>query len=753
MVRIRARIVFLALVVAFFGVTCRMSQYAIFERSKWQGKAITQQQRDVEVPAMRGTIYDSNMEVLVQSAPAWSVSLEPDKIPDELEPAVVEALSQILGVSQEYIWGRIDLYNNNSSSYRSVKLAAVKADKTQRDAIKEFIASTIVGYDSKGNPEYLDGILINSDTQRYYFQGNLASHVLGFTGTDNIGLYGVEAKYDHELSGVPGRVVTVQNAWQGDMPVDYDTTIVDAQQGNSLVLTIDATVQAVLEKYLSQAVEDNLVANRACGIVMNVNTGAVLAMSTMPDYDPSNYQTLTDRVLAAQINSIVDDADRSEALINAQMAQWNNKAISDTYEPGSVFKPITMAAALEEGKTSLGDAFFCPGYKVMGGVKRSCHKTAGHGSESLTQAMMNSCNPVFMTLAERLGASLFYSYFEAFGFTERTGIDLPAETLPTAGVSYHTESSLVKSEATLAACSFGQANTVTPIQMATAIAAVSNGGYLVTPHIVDSIIDSDGNLVHKTDAQIRRQVISQSTSDAINEMLEKTVSGGTGKNGYVAGYRVGGKTGTSEKLAVTIATGNAEYVASYCAIAPSDDPEIVILIMLDEPRGASHMGGTIAAPVARNVLTQILPYLGVETIYSSEELTVMDTLVPDVVGLSVDEARTKLREKNLNIRILGSGGTVVSQTPRSASIPKGSTVIVSTEESVGVPQVTVPNVVGMNPSQANSTLVGQGLNIRYTGTGYDSSSGQAVKQDIAAGTSVVQGTVVTVEFIMSGATD
>jgi len=729
----------IAMAAGYLVIVGALSWYQLINAESWQQKATEQQLSDTEQPAERGTIYDANMETIVQSTTAWVVSLRPDDIKEEQTDAVVARLSEILELDEEYIRGRMAL---NSPS---VKLKT-KADKDQKDAIYSFC------YNEKGEL-IVPGISLTADTRRTYSYGSLASTVLGFTGTDNTGLSGLEAKYDAQLSGVPGRVVTIKNARAGEMPFEYNT-LVEAQEGNSLVLTIDANIQQVVEEKLMRAVEKNQVRNRACAIMMNVNTGAVLAMATVPDYDPSDYTAIADQTLAAEIELIEDSKERSEALTKAQNAQWRNKAISDAYEPGSVFKPVTMSAALEEGVTYLNDSFYCGGSMTVGGLRTSCHKSAGHGSESLTMGMVNSCNCVFMTLGDRLGGSGFFKYYKAFGFTEKTGIDLPGEASPVAGVNYHKEANLNRYAHDLAVVSFGQTNTVTPIQMVTAISAISNGGYLMTPYVVAQVLDSEGNIIVNNEATVKRQVISASTSEMINSMLEATVSKGTARNCYIAGYRIGGKTGTSEKIAEQAQTGQRTYVASFCAVAPSDDPEIALLVLLDDPRGASHMGGTIAAPVAREILEEVLPYLNIDTIYSADDVKNLDTVVPNVMGKPVDEAKTAIKDKSLDVRVIGDGDVVTAQTPMAGqSIPRGGTVVITTREEGEVPLTTVPDVTGLSPREANRVLTGRHLNIRYAGSGYNTAQGVSVSQTIPEGSSVAEGTVVTVEFIMSGSTD
>jgi stage V sporulation protein D (sporulation-specific penicillin-binding protein) len=758
--------------------------YSIINREYWLNLATDQQMADVVIPAKRGTIYDANMEEIVKSNTAWRLVIRTTgssydtmtdaqkiKVDGVLHPryqdAVVKKIADVCELTEEYI--------NSRLSIRGMEVNIKgKYNKLQKDEINTFITELNNGiraeneqislYNaslSKDQKETMSkltlplvqGISWSEDTVRYYKYGSLGSTILGFTNDGNEASMGLEQQYNNELSGVDGRSVTAKAARNSAvMPYEY-TQLVDPIAGNNIVTTIDVTVQQYLEKYLSKAVKDNDIRNRACGIIMNVNTGAILAMATMPDFDPSDYLTIKDTSLKTKTDLAVSkepDSDKKNEILNsARQSQWNNKLITDTYEPGSVFKPITMASALEEGLTNVGDTFYCRGSKIVAGRAIKCHRAGGHGSENLTQGMMNSCNPVFMTLAERLGASKFYKYFTAFGFTEKTGIDLPGEVKG----MWHTEAALGSYAGNLAVSSFGQSFTITPIQMATAISAVANGGYLVTPHLVSSIVDGENNIIKKIDTVVKRQVISEDTSKKINAMLEETVSNGTAKNGYIKGYRLGGKTGTSEKLRKTQETGVKEYIASYCGVAPCDNPEIIMLVILDEPKGASHAGGATAAPVVRNVLSEVLPYLGVETIYSTEDAELLDTLAPGVEGRTLDEAKTTLTAKGLKYRVVGSGDTVISQIPKGGqSVPKGSTVVICTSED-SVPKSTVPDLRGMSPSAANKALTKANLNIRYAGSGYDSTLGVVVGQSIEKGTKVEQGTVVTVEFIQSGSTD
>ncbi len=744
-------LIMLGIFVILFGY---LAFYQLIDRERWQQLAVEQQLQDTMVTAGRGAIYDSNMQTLVQSRTAWKVWIKKDLLKDEHKDAVVQMLAEVLGLEEDYIYERLSL------NYSDISLNG-KADKTQKDAIVAFTT------DEKGEV-VIPGIYMIEDTERYYSSSNssLASTVLGFTNDSNVGAAGLELQYNDILSGVPGRQIVAMDAKSdAAMPYGYKKMI-DAQEGSSLVLTIDQNIQSWLEEALRQAVRDNDVRNRACGIIMNVHTGEILAMSTIPDYDPTDYRKIQDERTAAKIEAISDPKERNAALSKAQNEQWKNKCISDTYEPGSVFKPVTMAAALEEGAATLNSSFYCRGYSVVNGRKIRCASSYGHGSESLTKGMMNSCNPVFMELAGRIGAESFYKYFTAFGLTEKTGIDLPGEA---SGIM-HSLAVLKKESDTLAVSSFGQSFKITPIQMITAIAAVSNGGYLVQPHVVSQILDSDGNISWRFDDTVKRQVIAESTSKKINSMLEQTVSGGTAKNGYIAGYRIGGKTGTSEKIEEQAETGVKSYVASYCAIAPSDEPEIVMLVLLDEPNGAAHTGGTIAAPVCRTVLSNVLPYLGIDTIYSTQDVERLDVQSPNATGRSIDEAKSMLKDKELKSRVIGSGDVVIAQIPREGqSLPKGSTVVLyalseeerlealeGAEEGTSEPwlkMTKVPDLTGMSPSQANKAVTNANLNIRYAGTGYNSTAGLVVGQSIQEGERVAQGTVITVEFIEGGLYD
>ena len=799
--RFSARFSWLTVVIAVcvLAIIGNLFNLMVFNGEKNQQAAASQQLKTTTIPANRGTIYDVNGNKLVQSAAAWVVSLEPKTLnaeysAEELE-AVCHTVSEILGMSYETVLSRSQ-YNS------SIAKLTVKADKDQKDKLmayiyrdaytckvqetgedgkkkkveKVFLAEEIgskviarggdfyingkyIGLSDDSEIElrheekyqYIKGIILQNDTNRYYRDHPIAVNVIGYTNFDNEGSQGLESYYNEELRGVDGKTRTAKNSVGGEMPFEYNDSSTKTIDGNSITLTIDSKIQIILEKYLRQAVTDNKVQNHAAGIIMNVNTGAVLAMATMPDYDPSDYQTVTDPVALKKINSIQDADARKKAVIEAQAEQWKNKAVNDTYEPGSVFKPITMSSALEEGVTKLDDTFVCKGYRIVGKRRVKCAKTSGHGKETLIQAMMNSCNPALMELGLRLGVKNFSKYFKSYGLTAATGIDLPGES---SGM-YHPEEEMT--ELDLAICSFGQSMTVTPIQMITAMSAVVNGGYLLKPHVVEKITDPNGNIVMSNQKVVRRQVISKDTSDKMRDILEATANkGGTAHNVYLPGYRIGGKTGTSEKIAkqANTKTKRKLYVASFCGIAPIDNPEVAVLIMLDEPQGTRHSGGSIAAPVVRGIFSELLPYLSVETIYSEEDLRLMDTLVPSVTDKNKEEAVQILEKKGFNVRIIGNGDTVTAQIPSGGkTAPKSCTVVITTGSDGEIPTVTVPDLIGLSPSRVAYAVKNKNLNIRYTGTGYDSTSGLSSKQDPPAGSIVEDGTVVTVEFTVDGIND
>lgn len=685
-------------------------------------KAERNQLSDTQIAAERGTIYDSNMNVLAKSASAWLVYINPSQIKDDTQKElVVNGLSQILGVDADSVRTKAE---KTKTGYQKI---AGEVETDVKEALEAYI-------DENSDNKLSTIIGIDPDTKRYYPYSSFASTIIGFTNSDDQGVGGIEMQYDDDLTGVSGRIITAKNAQQGSMSSDYETTY-DAKPGESLVLTIDEVIQYYLEQGLEQALVDTG-AKYAYGIVMDTDTGAILGMTSKPDFDLNNPRKISNAALSETIAAITDDTQRAQETTNALYAQWRNRTISDTYEPGSVFKTVVVSAALEEGVVDLNTTYTCTGGIQVADNYQRCWKPGGHGHETLTQGLMNSCNPFFITIGQALGEERFYKYFEAFGLTEKTGIDLPAEAKPVAGKTYHALESMGISE--LSSSSFGQTFQVSPIQMITAVNTIANSGKLMQPYVVDSKLDSDGNVVYKTTPTVKRQVISEKTASTVADMMEQVVSIGTGKNAYVAGYHVAGKTGTSEKIGI-----EGAYIASFAGFAPADNPEISILIAIDEPTG-EHGGGAVAAPIAGMLLEKIMTYLNVEPQYEDDELSNISSVAPSLVGKSVGDA--KVSAAKFTVKVVGSGTKVISQTPAAGQqMRTGGVIVVYTEENAAKQTATVPNLCNMSMSQANSAAVNAGFNIRLSGT---TNSGEVLsyKQSVNAGEEAEIGSVITVYF-------
>ena len=721
----RLKVIIIMIVIVVFGFCSVIAQLGYLQFVKggdYQKQAMEQQLRDISISPKRGTIYDRNMKKLAQSADVWNIIICPASVPADKRNLVADGLAGILGdVDRDVIYEK----TGKGNQYEIVK-------RKVEDDIKEKVSAFIV-------ENKLGCITLEIDNKRYYPFGNFAASILGFTGMDNEGLDGIESYYERFLKGEPGRMVAAKNAQGADMSVTYEK-MYDAKNGNDLVLSIDEVTQHFLEKNLEKAVVENKLTNRACGIVMNVNTGEILAMSTKNDYDPNQPRTIADTLLSAQIDAL-SGKEKTDAIVKEQALQWRNKAVSDTYEPGSVFKAFTLAMAVEEGLADKGETYGCSGVVERGGEKIHCHVTSGHGTQTLLEATKNSCNPAFIAIGEKVGANNFFKYLSAFGFTEKTGIDLPGES----GSIFYTADRMNVVE--LATCSFGQSNTFTPIQMITAMSAIANGGNLMQPHVVTKILDDKGNIVKNIEPTIKRQVISKETSAKVCDILEKVVSGGTGKNSYIMGYQIAGKTGTSQKIDLKIKEGRDEHIASFCAFGPAEKPEIAVLIMLDEPHGKSYYGGTIAAPVARDIMADLLPYLGVEPHYTAEELAKMDVNSPAVVNKELAAAKTALDNVYLKYLVVGSGANVLRQVPEAGKpVPRNGTVVLYTDDAGK--KTRVPDFNGLSLAQVNSAAVNANLNVRLVGpSGTGSSSDTAYKQSYEPATEVDSGTVVVVEFI------
>lgn len=740
----RAIVVLVALLFGVFGMdVVSLARIQLIHADEYRRKAESQQLSDTEIQPQRGVIYDRNKKVLAQSANVWLVYINPSKIPnDKVRNAISEGLAEILEMDKDSILKKAQRTNYG---YVAVKN---QVEKEMKDAVSDFISKhdeALKKINQKNVPDdqkdayYSEIIFIDPDVKRYYPNSHLASTVLGFTGKDGVGRWGLEAKYNETLSGTPGRILTAKNAGMDSMDTPYETTY-DAKQGNSLVLTLDEVIQYYLEKSLDQA-RVNAQAKSAYGIVMDVQTGGILAMATKGDFDPNDPHTIADEKTAAELEKIVNPEEKYKELTNAQYTQWRNRAITDTYEPGSVFKVVTAAAAVEENVIPDNFTYTCTGVINVAGTKIHCHKRAGHGTEDFTHGLMNSCNPFFITVGQRLGAEKFYKYFEAFGFTEKTGIDLPSETAPVEGQSYHTLKQLGIVE--LASSSFGQTFETTAIQMLTAVNTIANGGKMMKPYIVSSVLDEEGNTISTTRPTVKRQVISEKSAAKVADMMEHVVSEGTGKNAYVAGFRLAGKTGTSEKLA---GGGKKEgkYVASFVCFAPANDPKISMLIVIDEPVGQIN-GGQIATPVAAEVAEATLNYLNVDPQYTAKELADLGEETPSVTGLSLSKAREAL--SGFTIKTVGEGNTVISQMPAAGQlIPKNGVVVLYTDKTSEKKKVTVPNLTNLSVSEANQKALEYGLNPKIFGNSLTMGESVSYKQSEEAGSQVDEGTVVTIYF-------
>ena len=719
-------------VVMFVLLFFRLFDLQITRHEELQGKAVNQQTRRTVVTANRGTIYDAGGNILAISSSAETIILSPleidNAVNDTEDPvswtkeSLAAGLAEILGKDASAIRKRMD---NVKSQYEVIQL---RADEDTAAKVRSYVDENKIA-----------GVHLVADTKRYYPYGSLAAQVIGFVGDENTGLYGLEAYYEKELEGQSGLVISSKDQAENDMLYTYEQYFA-AKNGNDLTLTLDTTIQYYLEKGIESMVDKFSAANGASGIVMDAKTGGILAMASYPNYDLNDFLTVSDQTLQERI-------ERGESTVaDMQLLQWRNKALNDTYEPGSTFKILTLSAALEEGVVDKTTTVNCGGSVSISGYTIHCSNKNGHGLQTLVQSVGNSCNPAFINYGLRIGSEKFYEYMRSFGLMNTTGIDLGGEAV---GV-FAADSSFTQLD--LACYAFGQNFTVTPLALIAAQAACINGGYLHTPYLVERITDSDGNVTYRHDDTPVRQVISEQTSATVRECLEYVVASGTGKNGQVAGYRIGGKTGTADK------GQTGDVVVSFLCFAPADDPQVIMLITMDTPSRATGTyvsGGNMVAPTASTVMAEILPYLGVEPSYSAEELLGMDTTVPNVIGMSVEEAKAKLKDRALSYKIVGDGETITDQTPAGgAIIPGKSSVILYVGEEKSTDKCVVPHLIGKTPSEANTTATAAGLLIRFSGTtGSESSSVRVLSQSIDEGTEVEAGTVITVQLGDTSVTD
>lgn len=733
--RLRQRtaiLILLILVLGFGAAVLRLTYLTTVQSSELQESAVDLQLADTTVSAKRGTIYDANGNVLAESASVWQVVMSPVNFKnDKQRQAAAKGLSEIFDLEYNDV-----LDDTKQQSHYVVVKRRIESD--EREKVLELIDTLKKDYSCSGVIQLLD------DYKRYYPKNSLASSVIGFTGSDDQGLEGIEYEYDSYLSGTPGRIITAQNARGTDMPFRYEQNV-ESEDGNNVYLTIDETIQSICEKYMQKGVEDNNVLNKGVCIAMDVNTGAILAMVTTDGYDLNNPYELSAKD-KKKIKSTAKSK-QAEAESAALSNMWRNKAVADTYMPGSVFKMCVASAALEENLVNEKTSFTCTGSIEVEGETIHCSNISGHGTQNFVEVISNSCNPAFIQIGQMLGAGKFRQYYQGFGFSDKTGIDLPGE----AEDSFWKEGKMGGVD--LAVASFGQNFTITPIQMITACAAVSNGGYVVQPHVVSKITDSKGNVIKTVDKKIKRQVISDDTSKKMNEYLEYNTERQGAAAGYISGYKVAGKTGTTEKRGVTKfeSSFSEDYISSFCGYAPADDPQIAMLVFFDTPDGDAYYGSQVSSPVFINIMSEVLPYLDVKTSYTDEELGYVDASAGDYTGVSVDEAKTAVEADGFTATVKGNGSTVISQIPTvSSGLQKGGSIVLYTDSDSQSETVSVPSLIGLSPDEVNDVASAYGLNVSFSGA--TTSSGTSSSQNIEAGTSVSPGTVITVSFADSSST-
>ena len=747
-------------ILAFVPVGWRLYTLMIDQYEYYAGLALRNQTRTTSVTAHRGDILDRNMNILATSVSVENVYLDPHELKQSKAdiPALAQALGKILDKDPAWIEEQA---GDIKQRYKQI---GTRVDEETAGKIREYIQQ-----------QDISGVHLEPTSQRTYPFGTLAAQVIGFTNASNDGSEGVEAAYDSYLSGSTGQVITTKGNNEMDMPFSYENYIA-SRQGNSVILTLDTTVQACLEKQMETAIARYDVQNGAFGLVMNVKTGEILAMATLGSYDPNNYLELADPDAAAQVELLRQNylaqpegseeyeagkQTYTDALSAARLKQWRNRVLSDGYEPGSTFKVLTMAAALDCGAIDLNTSFHCSGSEQIPGRSQllHCWRSQGHGAEKTPQALQNSCNIAFAHIALKLGGERFYEYIEKFGILEKTGIDLTGESK---GVFFD-KSLIIDTDkwgtASLTSGSFGQTFKITPLQLVRAIASVVNGGNLLEPYIVSEIVDADGNTVMKAEPTVVRQTIRKETSDTMRTLIESVVTEGTAKNAQVAGFSIGGKTGTSEKIDVFDENGQRvqDKIVSFVGIAPMNDPEYLVLVALDTPSretGIYISGGVMAAPTVGAVLADILPYLGVERTFSETDPAGLEIVVEDLTNLTAQDAERKLKDMGLKAKFSGTGETVTGQIPAAGqTVPGGSEVLLYLEQVPETAQVTVPDFTGMNRQQATDAAGALGLYVLVSGNGEVSSDVTVTAQSIPKDTQVSVGTTITLEFTDTTARD
>lgn len=761
-------------IVAFVPLIGTLYHLMITEHDYYNEKAIKNQTRSTNLTATRGVIYDANMNVLASSSTVETVFIDPNEIAEQMKQPensnlldqIARGLGEILDVEPSFV------YEQAADKQYRYKVIKRKISEELADEVRAFISENSI-----------TGVYLETDLKRYYPNSSLAAQALGFVSSDNNGSEGLEAYYNEELSGTAGKVVTSKGNYGSEMLYTYEKYY-DASDGSSLITTIDSTVQAYVEKNLQNAIDKYDIKNGAFCIVMDVNTGEIKAMATLGSYDPNNYLEIYDDTTALLLENeraaalaLPEASAAYEAAIEtykqdvaaARMAQWRNRCVSDGYEPGSTFKLITLASALDSGAVTLNDSFYCGGQEKFTGREQilNCWKSAGHGAQTTAQALGNSCNIAFGHIGLRMGGDTFYDYLKSFGVMEKTGVDLPGEA---SGLFY--ERKYLNDPANygtsyLITTSFGQSFRITPMQLVRAVAAIVNGGYVLEPYIVSEVVDADGNTVEKNEKTVLRQVISQQTSETMRTLMEQVVTEGTASAARTPGYRVGGKTGTSEKLDEYDENGQQvkDKIVSFVGVAPIDDPKYVVLVALDTPaysensekytvHGMYISGGLMAAPTVRDIFLDILPYLGVEPDYGSEDIRGVNFTVPDVIGMDETEAGELLAEKTITYRVVGSGSVVTDQLPVAGSqVPGNSQIILYMGAEKQATRVEVPDFIGCSVADVNYLASNAGLYVQAKGTDRTDVYVLAAYQDIDPGTEVDRGTTITVEFSSTGASD
>ena len=727
-------------VAAFVPIGLRLYYLMIHSYDEYSNLALRNQTRTTTVTADRGTIYDRNMNILATSVSVENIYLDPHEL--KQSKADIDAISAKMA----------ELLDGDAEKIKKKAKDLTKRYQQIGDRVDEETASKVRAYINENG---ISGIHLEPNSQRSYPYGMLASQVIGFTNASNTGSEGIEAAYNRYLEGSAGKVITSKGNNEMDMPYSYEK-YVESQSGNDVILTLDATVQACLEKQMQTAIDRYDVQNGAFGIVMNVKTGEILAMATLGGYDPNQYLEIADTDTAQQLEELKAEGNEvyQKALGEARLKQWRNRCVSDGYEPGSTFKVMTMAAALDSGAITLDTAFHCSGAEQIPGraQRLHCWKSTGHGAQKTPQALQNSCNLAFAHIALKLGGERFYDYIQRFGVTEKTGIDLAGESK---GVFFDKELVVNTDKwgtASLTSGSFGQTFKLTPIQLVRAISSVVNGGYLMEPYIVSEVLDSNGNTVLKQEPTVIRQVISEETSKLMCTLLTSVVTDGTAKNASVSGYSIGGKTGTSEKIDIFDENGQRvlDKIVSFVGVAPMDNPEYIVLVALDTPSrqtGIYISGGVMAAPTVGAVMADILPYLGVKQTFTQDDASGQIVVVPDLTGMTAKDAEKLLKEKYLTMRTVGAGETITSQIPAAGQTISGnSQVLVYFGEEPPQDSVTVPDFTGMNRQQAGDAAAQLGLHILVAGNTDLSPNVTVTAQSIASGETVPVGTTIRLEF-------